>query len=98
MKLPCDSWKMTVPYQIEWKPSALKEFRKLSAKVRSSVQQKVESLADNPRPDGCRKLSGLDHTYRIRLGNYRIIYEIEDKRVVVQILRIRPRSDSYRDL
>lgn len=87
-----------MPYQIEWKPSALREFKKLPADIRPEVERKVEALAENPRPDGCRKLAGMEKTYRMRHGDYRIIYEVEDSRVLVHILRIRPRRDSYRGL
>ena len=84
-------------YRIEWKPSALREFKKLPRDIRDSVRRHVEGLAEEPRPAGCRKLARFDNAYRVRIGAYRLIYEVHDVRILVYILRIRPRSESYRD-
>ena len=87
-----------MPYRIEWKPSALREFKKLPPGLRNTIERKIELLADNPRPDGCRKLAGLETAYRLRLGDYRLVYEVDDQIILVHILRIRHRRESYRGL
>lgn len=60
--------------------------------------RRIDSLAENPRPQGVKKLSGEDDMYRIRVGDYRIIYQIREKSLVVLIVRIGHRSDVYRGL
>ena len=76
----------------------MKEFRKLPPQIRTYVERTVEALAEQPRPDGCRKLAGFDSVYRVRIGGYRLVYEVEDGAILVCILRIRPRRESYRGL
>lgn len=56
----------------------------------------MESLADDPMPVGCKKLFGSDHTYRIRVGDYRIVYDIQNARLIVFVIRVRHRRDVYR--
>jgi len=56
------------------------------------------ALAKNPRPAGCKKLSGFDNLYRVRVGDWRISYAIEDERLVILVLEIAPRGDAYRNL
>ncbi len=72
--------------------------RKLPQETISSVVEHVESLADNPFPFGVRKLSGTEHTYRIRSGDYRIVYNVEKNLLVVEIIRVGHRRDVYRQL
>ena len=83
-------------YQIEWRSSARRELRKLSPEAVGRVVEAVSALADSPRPDGCRKLRGSEHTYRIRTGTYRIVYEILEGRLVVDVVRVRHRRNAYR--
>jgi len=56
----------------------------------------VESLTENPRKQGVRKLVGSDHTYRLRIGNYRVVYEIIDDILFIEIVRVKHRKDVYR--
>jgi mRNA interferase RelE/StbE len=56
----------------------------------------IEGLAGDPRPVGCKKLVGSEHTFRIRVGDYRVIYDIKDNTLVVLVVRIRHRRDVYR--
>ena len=56
----------------------------------------MESLADDPMPVGGKKLVGSDHTYRIRVGDYRIVYDIQNARLIVFVIRVRHRRDVYR--
>ena len=60
------------------------------------IRDRIETLADNPRPPGTVKLTAEDNLYRVRVGDYRIVYRIEDKRLVVLIVRIGHRREVYR--
>jgi mRNA interferase RelE/StbE len=82
-------------HSIEFKPSADKELEALSGPLQVRVLKAVNKLADNPRPHGCKKLTGRDE-YRIRVGNYRVVYEIHDTVLVVLVVRIAPRGKAYR--
>jgi mRNA interferase RelE/StbE len=83
-------------YRIEIKRSAVKELEAIPAKDRRRITTKIQALAGNPRPAGCEKLSGQDR-YRIRQGNYRILYTIEDDVLVVTVIKIGDRRDVYRE-
>ena len=87
---------MTTNYAVEFLPIAVRELQNLPAKVRVQVAKRIDSLAGNPRPEGCQKLRDRDGVYRIRSGNYRVLYRIEDKRLVVLVVRIAHRRDVYR--
>jgi mRNA interferase RelE/StbE len=82
-------------YKVELTRSAEKDLRRIDKRYISRVFAAVESLEEEPRPVGCTKLSGSDHTYRIRVGSYRVIYEIEDDRLVVLVIKIGHRKDVY---
>ncbi len=73
-----------------------KDLDRLSAVVYRRVQVVIASLAENPRPPGCRKLAGSGTDWRVRVGDYRIIYEIADTVRIVRVTRVRHRSDVYR--
>jgi mRNA interferase RelE/StbE len=84
-------------YQIVVKPSVRKEFRKLSIRVASAISDKIESLAQNPRPDGCKKLvNNKEDIWRVRVGDYRILYTIEDDIRIVDIQHVGHRRDVYK--
>lgn len=76
--------------------SAEKDLKRLSAEMRQRAIPAMMALAKNPRPSGSRKLVGSRDDWRIRLGDYRIVYEIADQVRIVRINRIRHRSDVYR--
>jgi len=83
-------------FEILIKRSAVKEIESISRKRdRQRVVRRIRELAEDPRPPGCRKLSGRDR-YRIRQGSYRIVYAIEDKRLVVYVVKVGQRRDVYR--
>ena len=85
-------------YKLRIKKSAAKELEAISRKAdRRRIVSRIEALAENPRPDGCRKLSGSER-YRIRQGSYRIVYAIEDKELVVYVVKIADRKSVYRTL
>ncbi len=86
-----------MPYEIGFKLSALKELRKLDEVARKLIISEIEVLADNPRPDGCKKLKGEVNLYRIRVfSNYRVVYEIQDRVLVVTVVKVAHRRDVYR--
>jgi mRNA interferase RelE/StbE len=85
-----------VSYRIEIKSSAAKELEKLPRKMIPKVVTAINGLAENPRPQGVKKLVGFEHTYRIRVGDYRVLYDIFEKKLIIEIIRIRHRKDVYK--
>ena len=83
-------------YNVEFVASAAKEFRSLSADLKPKVGLTIDSLSDNPFPVGVRKLQGHRRLYRVRIGQYRVIYEIDDQQKLVLVTRIRHRREAYR--
>lgn len=82
-------------YKIEIKRSAIKEIENLPSVVLKRVVAHIQELGDNPRPMGCKKLSG-DEKYRIRVGDYRILYAIEDDILTVYIVKVAHRKEVYK--
>ena len=82
-------------YSVDVLRSAQKVLEKLSADQQDRVLAVLESLAEVPRPDGCRKLSGRD-AWRVRVGDYRVIYEVADDTRQVTVVVIAHRKDAYR--
>ncbi|HOF33584.1 MAG TPA: type II toxin-antitoxin system RelE/ParE family toxin [Spirochaetota bacterium] len=82
-------------YLIEITPSALKDYRKIPQLDTIKINSLINSLSQNPRPSGCKKLENRS-AYRVRSGNYRIIYEISDNILTVCVIRIRHRKDVYK--
>jgi mRNA interferase RelE/StbE len=84
-------------YAVTFSRSARKELEKLPSQLVERLFPKIESLASQPRPAGCKKLKGGQDLWRIRLGDYRVIYLLDDGRRVVDIVAVRHRSEAYRD-
>jgi mRNA interferase RelE/StbE len=84
-------------YQVDIERTALKSLEKLPLGARNKVIKSIESLSADPRPVGAKKLSGRDG-WRIRIGNYRVIYEIRDKVCYILVLDIAHRKEIYRYL
>ena len=85
-------------YELRIKKSAAKELEAVSRKAdRQRLVKQIQSLSDNPRPPGCKKLSG-SNKYRIRQGNYRIVYSLEDDKLIVYVVKIGDRKDVYKAL
>jgi mRNA interferase RelE/StbE len=82
-------------YKIDWKKSAIKELKNLSKEIIPRIANVVGELASNPFPDGVKKLSGAEHTYRIRIGSYRVIYTVTKSTTEIAIIRIAHRKDVY---
>lgn len=84
-------------YEIQISKSASKQIKKLPSEIQERIQVKVDSLAIEPRPDGVKKLKGRENGYRIRVGDYRIIYDIYDDVLLVTVVDVGHRSSVYRD-
>jgi len=85
-------------YQIELSPAAKRQFKKLPINDKIRVGRVVNSLKDEPRPQGCKKLTNTDNLYRVRAGEFRVIYTIEDDIILITIVRIRKRNEVYLNL
>jgi mRNA interferase RelE/StbE len=85
-------------YAIYFKPSADRQLRKLPLDVQRRIVAAVEALAGNPHPPGVVIIAGDDNLWRIRVGDYRVVYEIHDDRLIVLVLRVAHRKDVYRRL
>ena len=82
-------------YVVQVKPSARKELEALPDNVLSRAVRKLESLSQNPRPAGCKKLKGYKDQWRIRVGDWRIVYIIDDSGKLVSVTRIAHRREVY---
>ena len=80
-------------YRVEVAPAAVRQLRKLNMDARRRVQAAVELLADQPRPNAAKKLVGGDGEWRVRTGDYRIIYEIRDDVLLVLVVAVGHRRD-----
>ena len=83
-------------YRIEFTASAARSLSKLSETLQLRITAKIDTLADQPRPPGVEKLHGRRNRYRLRVGDYRIIYEIQDRILLVLIVDIGHRREIYR--
>ena len=82
-------------YDLRIKPSAVKELKALQPADRRRVVERVQALAEDPRPRGCEKLTGGSR-YRVRQGSQRVLYEVDDEAQVVTVVKIGHRRDVYR--
>jgi mRNA interferase RelE/StbE len=85
-------------YQVIIKPAAEKQLDRLPSKDRRRVVAALATLSDEPRPPGCAKLEGADDLWRIRVGQYRVVYTIRDDKLLVLVVRVAHRKDVYRGL
>jgi mRNA interferase RelE/StbE len=85
-----------VVYRIEFKPAARRQFARLPRRVQERIKPEIDALALNPRPVGAVKLEGAYNLYRIRKGDYRILYQIQDQILLVLVVKIGHRRDVYR--
>lgn len=84
-------------YNLSYKKSVEKDLRKLTNIVRIAIVAKIQTLANNPQPNGSVKLRGSNNLYRIRHTDYRIIYRIESGELVVLVIKVAHRKEVYRD-
>lgn len=83
-------------YKIEWKRTAIKELKKLPKEAISKILAAVENLSSNPLPNRTTKLVGSQQSFRIRIGDYRVVYNIFSKTLIIEIVRIKHRRNIYR--
>lgn len=83
-------------YRVFLERAAERDLNKLSVRMHDRMISAIRRLAKNPRPAGCRKLTGADNDWRIRVGDYRVVYEIVDTIRVVRVNRVRHRCEVYR--
>jgi mRNA interferase RelE/StbE len=87
-----------VIYEIEFKPAALRELSRLGRDLQERVAAAIDALGTNSCPPGSRKLRGASNLYRIRIGDYRVVYAINEETTSLLIIRIRHRATAYRRL
>jgi len=83
-------------YRVFLERAAEKDLKSLPLKLHNRIIVALQALAKNPRPSGCRKLTGSDSDWRIRVSDYRIVYEIDDSAEIVRVNRVRHRREVYR--
>jgi mRNA interferase RelE/StbE len=82
-------------YRVVFTASAERELKKLPSDVITRILSRIQSLASNPCPAGCKKLQGGDREWRIRVGDYRVVYTIDDRKLQIEVTRIRHRREAY---
>jgi len=83
-------------YAVEFTASADKSLRRLPVVAQQRIVRAIERLTHDPRPSGALKLAGADNAWRVRVGDYRVLYEVLDGRLLVLVIRIGHRKDIYR--
>ncbi len=84
-------------YSVDFSKAARKQFKKLPLDVQERIQSKINELAIEPRPNGVKKIQGEENSYRIRVGDYRVVYDIFDDILLITVIRVKHRSQVYRD-
>jgi mRNA interferase RelE/StbE len=85
-----------VSYKVVWRASAERELRKLPREIVAHMVDLAASLANDPLPHGAVKLAGAEHTWRVRSGDYRLIYSVASGTLVVEIVKVGHRREVYR--
>jgi mRNA interferase RelE/StbE len=85
-------------YRVEVKKSARKEITALPKRDQRRVVTAIAELASNPRPLGARRLTAIENAYRVRVGDYRVVYQVADDVLIVYVVRVAHRKDVYRRL
>jgi mRNA interferase RelE/StbE len=85
-----------VRHTIEFSHLGARQFKDLPKRVQVRLKSKIDALSENPRPLGVEKLKGEDDLYRIRVGDYRVIYQVKDNALIVLIVKIGDRKEVYR--
>jgi mRNA interferase RelE/StbE len=83
-------------YKLVFRKSVARDLRRIPNRDLKRILSTIDSLAAEPRPAGCEKLSGQERRFRVRQGDYRVIYEIKDDEVVVVVVKVGHRRDIYR--
>jgi mRNA interferase RelE/StbE len=82
-------------YRLELSLAAARQLKKIDSSLLPHVVAKIDALVEQPRPRGCEKLSGYEGMYRVRVGDHRIIYVVEDRLVLVVVLKVASRAEVY---
>jgi len=82
-------------YEVYLERAAEQDLKRLSARNFQRIILRIKALAENPRPVGCRKICGSRNDWRIRVGDYRVIYELDDEGKAVRVMRVRHRGKAY---
>ena len=83
-------------YNIEFSRKAERQFKALTNQIQKRLKPKIDALAQNPRPRGVKKLEGEDELYRIRVGDYRVIYQVRDDVLIVLVVSLGDRKEIYK--
>lgn len=83
-------------YRVLLRPAAIRDLRNLPPKVRLRVEKVIQTLGENPRPPGTKKLVGFEDEWRLRVGDYRILYVISDRDRLLTVARVAHRREAYR--
>jgi len=83
-------------YEVFLERRAEQDLKKLSTEIFHRIIPHLKALSENPKPPGCRKITGSKSDWRIRVGDYRVIYEVDEQEKAVKVMRIRHRRDAYR--
>lgn len=83
-------------YEVYLERAAERDLKRFSVEDFHRVIPRIKALAKEPRPPGCRKITGSRSDWRIRIGDYRVIYEVDEKKKVVKVMRVRHRREAYR--
>jgi mRNA interferase RelE/StbE len=83
-------------YQLQIRRAAAKELATIAEPYRARLKDAIAALADEPRPEGCKKLKGFDDVYRVRVADYRVTYQIQDKILIVIVIKVGHRREVYR--
>ncbi|MBN1660639.1 MAG: type II toxin-antitoxin system RelE/ParE family toxin [Anaerolineae bacterium] len=83
-------------YEVYLEGAAERDLRRLPEEIFRRIIPHIRSLSEDPRPPGCRKLAGSESDWRIRVGDYRVVYEIDETERVVRVFRVRHRREAYR--
>jgi mRNA interferase RelE/StbE len=83
-------------YAVVFARTARKELQALDRTVAARILKRIDALAQDPRPSGCKKLEGTDNLWRIRIGDWRVVYSVDDTTSLVEVSVIRHRREAYR--
>ncbi|TAN43519.1 MAG: type II toxin-antitoxin system RelE/ParE family toxin [Nitrospirae bacterium] len=87
-----------MPFELHIERHAEKDLNKLEKSLFIQIVQKIKELASNPHPQGSKKITGSQNDWRLCVGDYRILYEIDNKEKMIIIMRVKHRREAYRDL
>ena len=83
-------------YEVEITPAAKRQIKKLTKSIQQLIVKRLEELVENPRPPGVLKMEGEENLYRVRVGDYRIIYQVQDCMLLIVVVKVGHRGNVYR--